>query len=210
MAKAQKLDLYKKHAAEYAASKTQPAMIDVPPVPYLSVEGRGGPGGPAFEAKVAAMCGVAFTVKMTRKFAGKGDYKVCHLEGLWWSDAAKGAAGFIDLPRDQWRWKLLIRVPEFIGHDDVEAARQVLREKSKPPEFEQVGLERIEEGPCVQMLHVGPYANEGQTLDVMRHFAESEGLAFCGRHHEIYLSDPRRVGPERLRTILRMPVRSAG
>jgi hypothetical protein len=141
---------------------------------------------------------------MTRKFAGGQDYKVCQLEGLWWADGS--SADFTAVPRDQWRWKLLIRVPDFIGQADLDQAKAALRDKGKPPAFESVRLETIEEGPCVQMLHVGPYAEEPATLALMRQFAAAGGLEFRGPHHEIYLSDPRRVPPERLRTILRMPV----
>ncbi len=203
MATGEQLDLYKKHKAEYLAPK-EPALVEVGPAKYLSIEGEGEPAGEDFQAKIQAMYGAAFTIKMTRKFAGKGDYKVCHLEGLWWT-GGKGS-DFLKVPRSRWRWKLLIRVPEFIAPDDLAAAKEALRKKGKPPEFEQVELETIEEGPCVQMLHVGPYAEEPQTIAQMAAFARAQGLAFHGRHHEIYLSDPRRVPPERLRTILRHPV----
>ena len=205
MAEAKKLDLYKEHKAEYVAKKT-PALVKVAPARYLTIEGIGEPGGEDFQAKVQAMYGVAFTIKMTRKFVGKGDYKVCHLEGLWWAGANKH--DFMSVPKDRWKWKLLIRVPEFISADDLSSAKAALREKGKPPEFEQVRLETIDEGPCVQMLHVGPYADEPASLAAMAAFAEEEGVAFHGLHHEIYLSDPRRVPPERVRTILRHPVKS--
>ena len=205
MAKSEKLDLYKEHKAEYAASKGKPVLVEVGPALYLTIEGQGAPGSEAFQAAVGAMYGVAFTIKMTRKFAGQGDYKVCHLEGLWWHKTRR--SDFMNAPRREWRWKLLIRVPEFIGADDLTEAQQTLAAKGKGPEINQVKLERIEEGPCVQMLHVGPFADEPRTITAMREFAETGGLTFGGRHHEIYLSDPRRVPPERLRTILRHPVR---
>jgi hypothetical protein len=148
---------------------------------------------------------MAFTIKMTRKFAGKGDYKVCHLEGLWWA-AGKGR-DFMAAGKDQWRWRLLIRVPTFIREADLTRARAALAEKGKPPEFKKVKLEKITEGLCVQALHVGPYADEPATVAAMAELAAAEGLNFHGRHHEIYLSDPRRVPPERLKTILRHPVK---
>ena len=197
------LDLRKLHADQYVAPK-QPVTIDVPPGAYLAVDGAGAPGGDEFVVKVGALYGMAFTLKFQSKAAGQ-DYKVCHLEGLYWAD--EPIAEFVSLPRDQWRWKLLIRVPDFIGPDDLEQAKAALREKHKPPEFEGVRLETVEEGRCVQALHVGPYADEPATIERMRLLAADSGLAFRGRHHEIYLSDPRRVAPERLRTILRIPVR---
>ncbi len=200
----ERLDLYKKHKAEYAAKKT-PALVKVGPAKYLAIPGTGEPAGEEFLAKLQAMYGVAFTIKMTRKFAGKGDYKVCHLEGLWWAGAS--GSDFMEAPKSKWNWKLLIRVPTFITQRDLNAAKAALREKSKPPEFEKVELERIVEGLCVQMLHVGPYDTEPASVAAMMDFAQARGLRFHGLHHEIYLSDPRRVPPQRLRTILRHPLR---
>ena len=204
MAGTQKLDLYKEHKAEYIAPK-RPVLVEVGSVQYLTIEGQGKPGGEVFQAKVGAMYQMAFTIKMTRKFAGKGDYKVCHLEGLWWAE--KKGVDFMDVPPQEWRWKLLIRTPDVITNDDLADATEALRKKKKPPAFEEVALETIEEGPCVQVLHVGPYDTEAGTIAAMHDLVEENGLSFHGRHHEIYLSDPRRVPPERLRTILRHPVR---
>ena len=204
MAKSEKLDLYRKHKADYVASKKAPALVDVSPARYISITGRGEPGCEAFTAKVGALYSMAFTIKMTRKFAGLGDYKVCHLEGLWWGE---GTGEFFNLPREEWQWKLLIRTPDFITSSDVKQAKQALAAKGKPPEFNEVKLEAIKEGLCVQMLHVGPYADEPRTIQVMQAFAEENGMCFQGLHHEIYLSDPRRVAPDRLRTILRNPLR---
>jgi hypothetical protein len=112
--------------------------------------------------------------------------------------------------RDDWRWKLLIRVPDFIKVRCVTMAAHLLLEKGKGKAVAAVRLERIAEGRCVQMLHVGPYATETATIDLMLEFAKANGLRFTGRHHEIYLSDPGRVKPEKLKTILRHPVAPQG
>ncbi len=205
MAKTEKLDLCKEHKQEYVTPKT-PALVQVGTARYLAIEGKGEPEGEAFQAKVQAMYGTAFTVKMTKKFAGQ-DYKVSHLEALWWAEGRTW--DFAEEPPENWCWKLLIRVPEFITKDDLHEAREKLLEKGKGAEVEDVRLETIDEGGCVQMLHVGPYSEEAETIEAMRRFADEQGLSFSGLHHEIYLSDPRRVPPERLRTILRHPVRSA-
>ena len=159
-------------------------------------------------AKVGAMYGSAFTVKMTSKFAGR-DYKVNQLEGLWWVAGAGEGRNFLHVPRDQWCWTLLIRTPDFITSADLDAARAALLAKGKGPETQEVRLEPLAEGLCVQMLHVGPYQDESRTIEALEAFAAEQGLVFHGRHHEVYLSDPRRVPPERLRTILRHPVRKA-
>jgi hypothetical protein len=199
MTRPNKIDLYKTHKQEYVAPK-KPVLVLTGPAQYLAISGRGAPGGERFSACVGALYAVAFTVKMTRKFAGRQDYAVCKLEGQWFFDGNPAA-----IPKDRWQWKLLIRTPEFITQADRDQAVATLLKKGKPREIEEVTLEHIEEGQCVQMLHAGPYEREHETIAVMRDFAEGRGLRFAGPHHEIYLSDPRRVPPDRLRTILRQP-----
>jgi hypothetical protein len=203
MPAAKKLDLYRLHAAEFVAPRT-PRVVATTPAKILAIAGSGDPNGPVFGEKVGALYAVAFTVKMARKQAGR-DYKVAGLEGLWWGVGV--AQWMIEQERARWRWKLLIRVPDFIAMKDVAAAKRGLLAKGKGRAVAQVKLETLREGRCVQMLHVGPYGNEGPTLDAMLAYAKANGLKFTGRHHEIYLSDPRRVKPEKLRTILRHPVR---
>jgi len=199
----QKLDLYRLHKAEYAATR-KPALVELQPATYLAISGQGAPGGERFTASIGALYGVAFTIKMTRKFSGKEDYAVCKLEGQWGSESAQD---FAKLSRDQWLWKLLIRTPDFIGEEDLRQAVAVLLKRGKGEDVKSVRLEALAEGPCVQMLHVGPYDKERETVAVMKAYAEKQQLQFSGKHHEIYLSDPRRVPPERLKTILRLPVR---
>jgi hypothetical protein len=202
---AEKIDLYKLHKDEYVAPK-KPALVETKPASYLTVDGQGEPGGELFQARIGALYGMAYTIKMTSKFAGR-DYVVCKLEGQWWSDEFGG--DFSKVPMDKWQWKLLILTPDFIGEKELQQAADVLTKKGKSPDVNLVKLETMDEGLCVQMLHVGPYNKEGETVRVMNAFAEEQGLALHGLHHEIYLSDPRRVAPERLRTILRHPVKPA-
>lgn len=201
----EKIDLYKLHKHDYAATR-KPAIVTIKDAAYLSITGQGEPGGNAFTDKIGALYGVAFTVKMTRKFAGRQDYAVCKLEAQWWGD---GESNFARLPKAQWRWKLLIRTPSFVSVKEVEQAVAVLLERGKTLSVREVRLESFVEGQCVQMLHVGPYDREQETISLMHEHAEKNGLRFHGRHHEIYLSDPRRVPPERLKTILRLPVEEA-
>jgi len=203
MSRTQKLDLYKKHRAEYATPKL-PILVTVKPALYLTVTGRGEPGGEVFQSKLGALYGVAFTIKMAKKFAGR-DYVVCKLEGLWWGK--RKGRDFSNVPMDQWNWQIIIRTPDFITSSDLKGAVDQLIAKGKNPGVAKVRLETIDEGLCVQALHVGPYSEEPATIELMKAFSRAEGLSFHGLHHEIYLSDPRRVHPERLRTILRQPVR---
>jgi hypothetical protein len=198
----EKIDLFKQHAQEYAMPRT-PALVQVGPARYLAVDGSGAPGGDEFQQKIGALYSVAYTAKMSSKFGGC-DYKVAPLEALWWSDPD---ASFLDVAKEHWQWQLLIRIPEFIGKAQVAAARDQLLAKGKPVLVGQVDIEQLKEGTCVQMLYVGPYCDEAPSIRTMRDFAAAQGYKPAGKHHEIYLSDPRRVAPEKLRTILRQPVR---
>ena len=137
----------------------------------------------------------AAEVKMASKAAGS-DYAVSKLEGVWWKEGVSV----------EWTWQLLIRVPEFITKKHLSDAVTKLMERDKDEVVARVTLETLDEGKCVQVLHIGPYTAEQTTIAKMRAFAKQQGLSFRGRHHEIYLSDPRRVGEEKLRTILRQPV----
>jgi hypothetical protein len=197
-----RLDIVKAFASEYVAPK-KPTLVRLTKAHYLGIEGRGAPGGPDFATRLGALYNVAFTVKMARKFAGR-DYTVSKLEGLWW---VTGRRRFIDAPPHTWHWKLLIRTPGFITAKEVRDTALELREKGKPAEVSEVALETLDERTAVQMLHVGPYDREAETIAQMDAFARANELSAHGRHHEIYLSDPRRVDPARLRTILRQPVR---
>ena len=203
MAAAEKIDLCKIHKDEYAMPKA-PLLVTVKEAAYLSIDGRGAPGGPEFTDKVGALYGAAYTIKMTRKFDGAQDYVICKLETLWWFDDPTQT--FATAPQENWNWKLMIRTPDFVEPAELERAATTLIEKGKAPQAGEVQLERLSEGLCVQMLHVGPYEEEGRTVEQMKTFALDQGLAFHGKHHDIYLSDPRRVPPERLKTILRHPV----
>jgi hypothetical protein len=194
-----KLDLYKLHKSEYVTPKA-PALVRTKASLYLAFVGEGAPGGARFVAAIEALYGAAFTIKMTRKLAGKQDYSVCKLECQWFV-AGEPAA----LPKEAWKWRLMIRTPDFISQQDLKTAAAKLIERGKAGDIEEVTLERIDEGHCVQMLHVGPYERENDSIALMRSFAEANGLKLSGPHHEIYLSDPRRVPPERLKTILRNP-----
>jgi hypothetical protein len=203
----EKIDLFKQlRKSDYAQPK-KPALVEVGQGLYLTVEGRGEPGGPEFETRVGALYAVAYTIKMTRKFAGKQDYVVGKLEGQWWSDEGPDLKR---IPKRKWRWRLMIRTPELVRRAELSAALKNLEKKGKAPGAEQVRLESIAGGSCVQMLHLGPYDREWESIEQMLAFAGEQGLTPHGRHHEIYISDPRRVPPERLKTILRLPVRRRG
>ena len=206
MAASDKIDLVKLHKEAYSARK-KPFLLTVEPAPYLTIAGQGEPGGEMFQARVGTLHAVAYTLKFLSKAAGR-DYGVSKLEAMWWADGIE-EGDFSRAPRDEWRWRLLIRLPDFVGEAELGKAAEKICAKSQVEDVGEVGLTTLGEGRCVQVLHLGPYDEEEHTLSRMREFVDGQGLVFAGRHHEIYLSDPRRVEPARLRTLLRVPVREA-
>jgi hypothetical protein len=168
MSKTEKIDLYKLHKAQYVAPK-KPQLVEVEEAKYLTISGRGEPGGEEFTAKIGALYGMAYTIKMTRKFAGEQDYVICKLQSQMWLEG--GSQDFATTPKEQWNWKLLIRTPDFVRDDELDKAAEKLLKKGKEPEVRQVGFENFTEGLCVQMLHVGPYDREDETIAKMEAFA---------------------------------------
>ncbi|RLI15477.1 MAG: hypothetical protein DRO43_00945 [Candidatus Hecatellales archaeon] len=199
-----KLDLSKEYKSYYTA-KTTPEIVDIGEGKFLTVEGKGAPGGDEFQAKVGALYSLAYGVKMLMKKEGR-DFTVAKLEGLWWVDSDRP---YIEVPREEWRWKLLIRQPEFVTSEIVKKARQEVMKKKKMELVNEVKFEKMKEGKCVQILHIGPYSAEPESLAKMRKLMEDENLAENGRHHEIYLvmAYPRKAPEEKLKTILRQPVK---
>ena len=163
------------------------------------VDGQGTPEGEQFAAAIGALYGVAYTLKFTLKRAGVLDYPVLPLEALW------------DLPPEgvgDWCWTALIAVPDAISARDVRVAAATARGRGTPA-TDTVRLRTLSEGRCAQVMHVGPYDAEAPTIEVLHRFIADQAYAISGRHHEIYLSDPRRTSPDRLRTIIRYPVKRA-
>lgn len=203
MAAEQKLDLLALHKDEYVEPK-DPTIIDVGTATYLAIDGQGAPGSPEFVASVGAIYGVAYGVMMKSKMAGH-DYQVAPLEALWWS--TKDDYDFFDEPRESWRWRVLIRMPDYITETDVAEAVAAVASRGKGAAASRVRLTSLKEGRCVQVLHKGPYADEMATIAAMVAFRDKHKLAPSGYHHEIYLTDPNRTKPEKMRTILRQPVK---
>jgi hypothetical protein len=192
--------LFKQHQDEYQASQAA-SFVRVGPAKYLSVAGRSRPGAPEFVAGVEALYMVARSLKMAHKAAGK-NYVVTKLEALYWMDDGGMTPGAVTT----WNWQLLVRVPLFVSQRDRHAGIDRLIAKGKPELVRKVQLMDLSEGDCVQILHVGPYTAERSSIARMHALAKLSGRRFAGRHHEIYLSDPRRADPAKLKTILRQPV----
>jgi hypothetical protein len=192
---ADKVD-FKREIGAYRAPKGRFAIVDVPDLQYLTIDGRGDPNtGPEFGAATEALYPIAYRLKFASKKVLGRDYVVMPLEGLWWADDMSSFTAARDKTR--WHWTLMIMVPSWID-------RAMLVDAGGD---DGVRLATLSEGKCVQTLHVGSYDDEAPTLARMHdEFIPASGLRMTGRHHEIYLSDARRVPPERLRTILRQPV----
>jgi hypothetical protein len=197
----EKVDLMKELKHLYKPSKKEVTAVDVPPLKYLMIDGRGAPGGEEYAAALGALYPVAYTLKFASKAQGK-DYKVMPLEGLWW---AEDMAAFPGANKDAWIWTAMILVPDFVTEEMVEASKQQAQEKKGLPAISRVRLETYHEGPSAQIMYIGPYADEDETIERIHQFIEEQGHRLRGKHHEIYLSDPNRTAPEKLKTVIRQP-----
>jgi hypothetical protein len=201
-----KVDL-KKELDCYRARAGELRVVDVPPVQYLMVDGHGDPNtSQEYADALAALYPVAYALKFASKRELDRDYTVMPLEGLWWADDMDTFTTARD--KSQWHWTAMILTPDWITDPHVTAAVSAVRAKSDPAALDRVRLATLEEGRCVQTLHLGPYDAEGPVLERLHAFIADSGMQRSGKHHEIYLSDPRRVAPDKLRTILRQPVRT--
>jgi hypothetical protein len=200
---ATKFDLTKEDRVYYTA-KTVPQIVELSEVSCLAIEGGGAPAGGAFTEAVQALFPFAYGVKGICKKDGR-DFTVAKLEGLWWVESGRPA---LEVPPREWRWKLLIRLPDFVTSENVEKARSDVMKKKGIALLKDIKFEKMNEGRCIQALHIGPYADEPETIARMRKMMEENNLVENGLHHEIYLSDPGKTPRQRLKTILRQPVRS--
>jgi hypothetical protein len=204
------LELRKKLKRYYQPSARTVEAVDVPRFKFILLDGAIKAGATPetsrdFQASIGAMYGFAYTLKFTSKLRKTNpiDYPVMPLEGLWWTE---GDVFDFDRKR-RWNYRLMIYVPDHIDARMFREARRQLEEKRPNPALARCRLALFEEGPSIQVMHVGPYAEEPKTIQRMREFAEEHGLELRGKHHEIYLGDPRRADPKRLKTVLRHPIR---
>jgi hypothetical protein len=195
-----KIDLTRE-LRELYAPKREPALVEVRETPFLMVDGHGDPNtAPEYRAAVESLFAVSYAVKFALKRGPLAlDYKVMPLEGLWW---AEDMTSFATADKDAWDWTMMIAQPP---ETDVQMVTAAVAAK-KPPAAELLRLERFDEGRAAQLMHVGPYDEEGPAIERLHGFIAEQGLELAGKHHEIYLSDPRRAKPETMRTVLRQPV----
>ena len=203
------LDLVKLHKPLYAPSAKHPAIVEVPDFAFLMVDGRGDPNtSEAYHDALEALYSVAYTLKFSlKKTDAERDFKVAPLEGLWWADEAAPTMEDLQRDRDGWNWTMMIAVPDAVTAEEVAAAAETAARKRDLAAAPLLRLERFQEGLAAQIMHLGPYAEEAPTIERLHEWVAAQGYELRGRHHEIYLGDPRRTEPERLKTVLRHPVR---
>lgn len=206
----EKLDLTKKYKSYYTA-KTKPEVVEIGEVRFISITGKGDPSSHEFAANIEALYSVGYSIKFLYKARDK-DFVVAKLEGLWSFDEIKYGKLSIDeaprqIPRSEWEYRLLIRIPDFVQESDIVAAIKQSIEKKDIIVAKNVKFYTMKEGKSVQMMHVGAYSTEPDSLRQIGEYMQSNNLVKSGLHHEIYLSDFRKTVPDKLKTILREPVK---
>ena len=204
---------FKKEYKEFYMPKNKPGIVTVPPMNYIAVRGKGDPNTEdgEYQQAINMLYGIAFTIKMSklgdRRIAGYFDYVVPPLEGFWWQD---GVVGVDYAHKENFRWISVIRLPDFVTVDDFKWAVEEATRKKKA-DFSKAEFLTCDEGLCVQCMHIGPYDTEPATVSLMHAYAEQQGympdITDKRLHHEIYLSDARKVAPEKLKTVIRHPIR---
>lgn len=197
---------FKKTLDSYQAKRGEYRILTVPKLQYIMVDGHGDPNtSQEFTDAVEALYPVAYKLKFASKIDLEKDYVVGPLEGLWWAEDMETFTAARD--KSQWDWTLMVLAPDWITKEMFEAAKEKIKEKNTPKKLSEVRLEKLNEGLCVQTLHVGSYDDEAPVLEKMHSdFIPNNGLKMTQKHHEIYFSDFRKVSPDKLRTVLRQPV----
>lgn len=199
-----KIDLKRELGPLYRPSASRVVQVDVPAFRFLMIDGEGDPNtSPAYARAVEALFSVSYTAKfMVKKGTQAIDYAVMPLEGLWWSD---DLTAFVNDDRAKWQWTMMIMQPDFVEPALIGDAIAQVRRRKRLAAVEELRLETFAEGPCAQTLHVGPFSEEGPTIQRVHDFIRAHS-ALTGKHHEIYLSDVRRAVPARWKTIIRQPM----
>jgi len=201
-------DFSKEFKYLFSAKAGKPEIVEVPPFKYLKADGRGDPNtAPEFAEKIGLLYGLAYTLKFMLKKdeTAPFDFKVAPMSGLWDADDKNA---FVQTGRkEEWKWTIMILMPDRVTNGDFEKARAEFIRKKKPAGIDAIGFEVYDEGKCAQILHLGPYSEEGPTIETLHSFFDEQGYTFNGFHHEIYIGDPRKSKPEKLKTIIRQPIK---
>jgi hypothetical protein len=200
-----KIDFKKELKQLYNPSAKEVTAVDVPPMNFLIIDGEGDPNtSQQYKEAIEALFSVSYAIKFMIKKGTGVDYGVMPLEGLWWVD---DMTKFSVERKDQWKWTIMIMQPKYVTVDYVNAAIDNTRKKKGLPALAKLRFENFHEGAAAQIMHIGPYSAEGPNIAKIHAFIRSSGTALSGKHHEIYLSDVRKTAPEKLKTVLRQPMR---
>ena len=200
----EKIDYKKELKHLYRSSAKKVEVVEVPKMNFLMIDGDGGPNHPTFQNAIEVLFPLSYTLKFMIKKSDIGiDYGVLPLEGLWWAD---DMSSFIKDKKDDWKWTLMIMQPELVKKEMVVKAIEEVRKKKDPVALPLVRFESFSEGEVAQIMHIGPFSEEGPTVEKVHTFIENSSKQLSGKHHEIYLSDIRRTAPARLKTIIRQPM----
>jgi hypothetical protein len=201
----EKIDFKKKLKHLYQPSAKAVVQVDVPTLNFLMVDGEGDPNtAQAYSEAVEALFTLSYALKFRVKKGALGmDYVVMPLEGLWWAD---DMTTFTTADKSNWKWTMMIMQPDFITREDVVNASADVGKKKNPAALIRVRFEAFTEGKCAQLLHIGPFAEEGPTIEKVHDFIERNGSQLTGKHHEIYLSDIRKADPKKWKTVIRQPM----
>ncbi len=201
-----KVDLKKEMKEFYNPSKKEFVIVDVPDMSFAMIDGVGDPNtSKEYQDSVDALYSVSYTLKfMIKKQNELLDYVVMPLEGLWWAD---DMGAFLAMDKDQWKWTSMIMQPDFVKQDKFTAAVKEAQEKKDLPGLAKIRFESFAEGLSAQIMYIGPFADEGPTIEKLHSFIKDNGYDLRGKHHEIYLSDPRRTAPEKMRTVIRQSIK---
>ena len=200
----EKIDYKKEFKHLYRSSAKKVEVVEVSKMNFLMIDGDGGPNHPTFQNAIEVLFPLSYTLKFMIKKSDIGiDYGVLPLEGLWWAD---DMSSFIKDKKDDWKWTLMIMQPELVKKEMVVKAIEEVRKKKNPVALPLVRFESFSEGKVAQIMHIGPFSEEGPTVEKLHSFIGDSGRQRSGKHHEIYLSDIRRAAPEKLKTIIRQPM----
>ena len=197
-----KIDLKKQLSDLYSPSVREVQIVDVPAMNFVVIDGKGSPDDTPYQQAVGALYSIAYTLKFMLKKAGT-DYGVMPLEGLWWAD---NMADFAEHTKKNWQWTALIMQPQYVTEKLFQESFDKLKATKNPPGLSAVRFENFHEGLCAQIMYLGPYSEEAPVITRIHEFIHTNGYALRGKHHEIYLGDPRRTKPEKLKTIIRQPM----
>ncbi|MCP4763238.1 MAG: hypothetical protein GY870_15805 [archaeon] len=202
-----KIDFKKKYPKLYKPSAKEPMIVEVPEMNFFMIDGEGDPNSAQeYKDALEALYGVAYALKMKviKKKTPSKDYVVPPLEGFWYIDNMEEWS--MD-EKNKWKWTMMIMIPDFVKEDQIKKALEIIKETKNPKSLPKIYIKKYNEGKVAQIMHIGPYNDEPPTVEKLHKYIEDQGYIIDGLHHEIYLSDPRKAKPEKMKTVIRQPIR---